>query len=63
MEKQKVDSRARFAEKRAKEKAKAEETIKPEKPSKILDRDYMNENTQSKGPNAMEKYHAALKKI
>jgi uncharacterized protein YktB (UPF0637 family) len=44
MEKQKVDSRARFAEKIAKEKAWAEEHVKPEKPAKIIDRDYMNEN-------------------
>ena len=62
MEKQKTDSRARFAENLAKEKAWAEEHIKPEKPAKIIDRDYMNENTKSKGPNAMEKYLASVAK-
>jgi hypothetical protein len=62
MEKQKIDSRARFAEKIAKEKAYAEENKKIEPPAKIIDREFMNEGTKSKGPNAMEKYLASVAK-
>lgn len=61
IKKQQEDSRAKFALKEAKRKAWAEEHDIVEPPSKIIDREFMNEGNKSKGPNAMEKYLASVK--